>query len=110
MFWAPGAALRPAVAGLGELPGEVLAAAGGGAAGVAFQAGAVAHHGEVAAFRAAFAFIAFHAGLGDLLGGCLDLLGRETLNQLNAEYTHQKFKRAVYKMKKDYFKLKIICP
>ncbi len=39
--------------------------------GVAFQAGAVAHHGEVAAFWAAFAFIAFHAGQCDLV--CLAL-------------------------------------
>ncbi len=53
--------------GLGELPAKRLAAAACAAACVAFQAGAVAHHGEVAAFGAAFAFIALHAGLSDLL-------------------------------------------
>ncbi len=34
------------------------------AAGVALEAGAVAHHREVAAFRAALALVALHAGLG----------------------------------------------
>src|SRR5690242_1002062 len=38
-----------------------------GAAGVAFEAGAVADEGEVAAFAAAVAFVAFHAGFLDLL-------------------------------------------
>lgn len=38
------------------------------AAGVTFQAGAVADHGEIAAFRAVFALITLHAGHGDLLG------------------------------------------
>ena len=32
---------------------------------IAFQAGAVPHHREVAAFAAGFAFIALHAGFGD---------------------------------------------
>ena len=45
-----------------------LAAAARGAAGVALEAGTVADHGEVAAFGAAFAFIALHPGLCDLLG------------------------------------------
>jgi hypothetical protein len=39
-----------------------------GAAGVALEAGAVAHHGEVAAFGAGFADIALHPRFGPLLG------------------------------------------
>ena len=44
------------------------AAPRGAAAGVAFQAGAVAHQGEIAAFAAGFAFVALGLGLGALLG------------------------------------------
>ncbi len=33
-------------------------------ASIAFEAGSIPHHGEVAAFRAALAFIALHARLG----------------------------------------------
>jgi hypothetical protein len=46
------------------------------AASVALEARAVAHHGEVAAFGAGFADIAFHARFGALLGDCF-CLGRE---------------------------------
>ena len=42
-----------------------LTATRGGPAGVAFQAGAVADQGEIAAFTAIFAFIALHSGLLD---------------------------------------------
>ncbi len=41
------------------------------AAGVALEAGAVAHHGEVAAFGAGFADIAFHARFGAAFGDLL---------------------------------------
>lgn len=68
LVWAPGAALWPVVAGLGALPTEPSAAAACRAAGVAFQAGTIADHGEVAAFGATFALVALHARLGDLLG------------------------------------------
>ena len=44
------------------------AAARGGAAGIAFEAGAVAQQGEIAAFLARLAFIAFGLGLGPLAG------------------------------------------
>ena len=45
------------------------AAPRGAAAGVAFQAGAVAHQREIAAFAAGFAFVALGLGLGALAGG-----------------------------------------
>ena len=41
------------------------------AAGVAFEARAVAHQGEIAAFAAGFAFVALGLGLGALLGRAL---------------------------------------
>src|ERR1700730_6923457 len=44
------------------------AAPRGAAAGVAFQAGAAAHQGEIAAFAAGFALVALGLGLGALLG------------------------------------------
>src|SRR6202042_3061841 len=46
------------------------------AAGVALEAGAVADHGEIAAFGAGFADVAFHPRFGALLGDGFDL-GRE---------------------------------
>jgi hypothetical protein len=46
------------------------------AAGVALQARAVADHGEIAAFGAGFADVAFHPRFGALLGDGFDL-GRE---------------------------------
>ncbi len=56
------------LAGLGELPTKRSAAAAGRAASVALQAGAIADHGEVAAFGATLALVALNARLGDLLG------------------------------------------
>jgi hypothetical protein len=63
-----------------------------GAAGVALQARAVAHHGEVAAFGAGFADIALHPRFGALLGDRFGLRrqaradgGRDALGKLALE-------------------------
>src|SRR5215831_8326580 len=47
----------------------ISAAARGGAAGVAFEAGAVAQQGEIAAFLAGLPFVPLGLGLGALAGG-----------------------------------------
>src|SRR5262245_23144998 len=52
-----------------------LTAPGRAAAGVALEAGAVAHQGEVAAFAAGFALVTLGLGLGALLGGVGARLG-----------------------------------
>ena len=61
--------------GLPDLKGCPLRAAAGGAAGRALEARPVAHQGEVAAFVAGIAFVAFHARLADLLQLGVHLLG-----------------------------------
>lgn len=50
---------------------QALAAAGGGTAGVALQAGAIAQHGHVAAVGAGFALIAFGLGNGASIKACV---------------------------------------
>src|SRR5688500_13496270 len=57
------------------------AAAGSGAAGLAFEAGAVAHEGEVAAFAAAVALVALHARRADLLEPVVDRLDHGRLRR-----------------------------
>src|SRR5215469_5337628 len=54
---------RPGGLRAGAAPRSATAA--GAAAGVAFEAGSVAHEGEVAAFAAAVTLVAFHTGGAD---------------------------------------------